>query len=122
MFRGFGVTPMPNGQPKLPEWIRIGRDAATLTAAGVPKSAAGVVATGSQCAPTRWCSTRRSAGRRMRCAIQFETVSRMSEREQQMVRELLDAVIVVKNQVAGALERVNKPEAKERRTRVRGKA
>ena len=41
--------------------------------------------------------------------------------EQQMVRELLDAVIV-KNQVAGALERVNKPEAKERRTRAQGKA
>ncbi len=52
---------------------------------------------------------------------QFETVSRMSEHEQQIVRELLDAVIV-KNQVAGALERVNKPEAKERRTRVQGKA
>lgn len=52
---------------------------------------------------------------------QFETVSRMSEHEQQMVRELLDAVIV-KNQVGGALERVNKPEAKERRTRVQGKA
>jgi transcriptional regulator with XRE-family HTH domain len=52
---------------------------------------------------------------------QFETVSRMSEHEQQMVRELLDAVIV-KNQVAGALERVNKPEAKERRTRVQSKA
>lgn len=52
---------------------------------------------------------------------QFETVSRMSEHEQQMVRELLDAVII-KNQVAGALERVNKPEAKERRTRVQGKA
>ena len=52
---------------------------------------------------------------------QFETVSRMSEHEQQMVRELLDAVIV-KNQVAGALERVSKPEAKERKTRVQGKA
>ena len=51
---------------------------------------------------------------------QFETVSRMSEHEQQMVRELLDAVIV-KNQVAGALERVNKPETKERRTRPQGK-
>ena len=37
---------------------------------------------------------------------QFETVSRMSEHEQQMVRELREAVIV-KNQVAGALERVN---------------
>ena len=52
---------------------------------------------------------------------QFETVSRMSEHEQEMVRELLDAVIV-KNQVAGALERVNKPEAKERKPRVHGKA
>lgn len=36
---------------------------------------------------------------------QFETVSRLSEHEQELVRELLDAVIV-KNQVAGALERV----------------
>lgn len=52
---------------------------------------------------------------------QFETVSRMSEHEQEMVRELLDAVIV-KNQVAGALERVNKPEAKERKPRAHGKA
>lgn len=52
---------------------------------------------------------------------QFETVSRMSEHEQQMVRELLDAVIV-KNQVAGALERVSKPETKERGARTRGKA
>lgn len=42
---------------------------------------------------------------------QFETVSRMSEHEQEMVRELLDAVIV-KNQVTGALERINKPAAK----------
>ena len=45
---------------------------------------------------------------------QFETVSRMSEHEQEMVRELLDAVIV-KNQVAGALERVAKPAAKEKK-------
>ena len=45
----------------------------------------------------------------------------MSEHEPQMVRELLDALIV-KNQVAGALERVNKPEAKERQTRAQGKA
>jgi hypothetical protein len=39
---------------------------------------------------------------------QFETVSRLSEHEQEVVRELLDAVIV-KNQVAGALERIAKP-------------
>lgn len=38
---------------------------------------------------------------------QFETVSRLPEHEQEVVRELLDAVIV-KNQVAGALERVTK--------------
>lgn len=42
---------------------------------------------------------------------QFETISRMSAHEQEVVRELLDAVIV-KNQVAGALERVHKPAAK----------
>jgi len=30
--------------------------------------------------------------------------------------------VIVKNQVAGALERVNKPEAKQRRTRLQGKA
>jgi transcriptional regulator with XRE-family HTH domain len=36
---------------------------------------------------------------------QFEAVSRMSEHDQEMIRELLDAVIV-RNQVAGALERV----------------
>jgi transcriptional regulator with XRE-family HTH domain len=42
---------------------------------------------------------------------QFETVSRMSEHEQEVVRELLDALIV-KNQVAGALERVTPPTAK----------
>ena len=53
---------------------------------------------------------------------QFETVSRMSEHEQEMVRELLDAIIV-KNQVAGALERVNKPTAKEKKpTRERSGA
>jgi len=46
---------------------------------------------------------------------QFEAVSRMSEQEQEMVRELLDAVII-KNQVAGALERVAKPAAKEKAT------
>lgn len=37
--------------------------------------------------------------------FQFETVSRFSEHEQSVVRELLDALIV-KNQVAGALARV----------------
>ena len=36
---------------------------------------------------------------------QFETVSRLPEHEQEVVRELLDAVIV-KSQVAGALARV----------------
>ena len=35
----------------------------------------------------------------------FETVSRLPEHEQEMVRDLIDAVIV-KNQVAGAIERV----------------
>lgn len=53
---------------------------------------------------------------------QFETISRMPEHEQNMVRDLLDAVIV-KNQVAGAIERVNKPAAKEiKSTRARGGA
>jgi transcriptional regulator with XRE-family HTH domain len=46
---------------------------------------------------------------------QFETISRMSEHEQETVRELLDAIII-KNQVAGALERVTKPAAKEKKT------
>jgi len=36
---------------------------------------------------------------------QFEAVSRMSEHERQLVRELLDAVIV-KNQLAGAFARI----------------
>ncbi len=44
---------------------------------------------------------------------QFEAVSKLSEHEQEVVRELLDAVIV-KNQVAGALARVNSPAAKEK--------
>lgn len=39
---------------------------------------------------------------------QFETVSRLSEHEQSLVRGVLDAVIV-KNQVAGAIERIAKP-------------
>ena len=38
---------------------------------------------------------------------QFETISRMPEQEQDMVRSMLDAVIV-KNQVSGAIERVAK--------------
>lgn len=54
---------------------------------------------------------------------QFETVSRMSVHEQDVVRELLDALII-KNQVAGALERVTQPTAKGRapthRTGTRG--
>lgn len=52
---------------------------------------------------------------------QFETVSRMSEHEQEIVRELLDAVII-KNQVAGAIARVTTPAAKEKphRTGTRG--
>lgn len=36
---------------------------------------------------------------------QFETISRLPEHEQEVARELLDALIV-KNQVAGAIERV----------------
>jgi transcriptional regulator with XRE-family HTH domain len=44
---------------------------------------------------------------------QFETVSRLSAHEQEVVRELLDAVIV-KSQVAGALARVNTPATKEK--------
>ncbi len=47
---------------------------------------------------------------------QFETVSRMSEHEQQLVRELLDALIV-KNQVAGAIARVAINEKPARNTR-----
>ena len=53
---------------------------------------------------------------------QFETVSRMSEREQEMVRDMLDAVIF-KNQVSGTIERVAKSATKEgRQTRSRGDA
>jgi transcriptional regulator with XRE-family HTH domain len=53
---------------------------------------------------------------------QFETISRMPEHEQNMVRDLLDAVIV-KNQVTGAIERVHKPAAKEiKPTRARSGA
>lgn len=52
---------------------------------------------------------------------QFETISRMPEHEQEVARELLDALIV-KNQVTGAIERVVKPAAKAKkpsRDRVR---
>lgn len=44
---------------------------------------------------------------------QFETVSRLSDHEQQLVRDLLDAIIV-KNQVAGALARVTPTTANEK--------
>lgn len=44
---------------------------------------------------------------------QFETVSRFSDHEQQLVRDLLDAIIV-KNQVAGALARVTPTTANEK--------
>ena len=53
---------------------------------------------------------------------QFETVSRLSAHEQDIVRELLDAVII-KNQVAGAIARVTTPATKEKtcaRTGSRG--
>ena len=43
---------------------------------------------------------------------QFETISRMPEREQEMVRDMLDAVIV-KNQVSGTIERIGKTNAKD---------
>jgi transcriptional regulator with XRE-family HTH domain len=55
---------------------------------------------------------------------QFETISRMSEHEQEVVRELLDALII-KNQVTGALDRVHKqekPAAKEIKSRARSGA
>jgi hypothetical protein len=53
---------------------------------------------------------------------QFEMVSRMWRREQEVVRELQDAVIV-KNQVASALDRANKPAANEKKPiRESGKA
>ncbi|CAK0781238.1 hypothetical protein CCP4SC76_7790001 [Gammaproteobacteria bacterium] len=44
---------------------------------------------------------------------QFETVSRLSAHEQEIVRALIDALIV-KNQVAGAIARVSTPVAKEK--------
>lgn len=57
--------------------------------------------------------TERGPGEALR--YQFETVSRLSEHEQAVVRELLDAVIV-KNQVAGALARVTTPTEAKRGT------
>jgi transcriptional regulator with XRE-family HTH domain len=48
---------------------------------------------------------------------QFETVSRMPEHEQAVIRELLDAVIV-KNQVAGAIARVGQPNGKAKSART----
>lgn len=45
---------------------------------------------------------------------QFETISRMPEHEQEVARELLDALIV-KNQVTGTILRVIKPAAKEKK-------
>lgn len=57
--------------------------------------------------------TERGPGEALR--YQFETVSRLSEHEQAVVRELLDAVIV-KNQVAGALARVATPSDPKRGT------
>jgi transcriptional regulator with XRE-family HTH domain len=48
---------------------------------------------------------------------QFETIARMPEQEQQLVRGVLDALIF-KNQVAGAMARVNESEKQpSRRTR-----
>jgi transcriptional regulator with XRE-family HTH domain len=47
---------------------------------------------------------------------QFETISRMSEHEQQLARELLDALIV-KSQVTGAIARVTAAETAERKPR-----
>ncbi len=43
---------------------------------------------------------------------QFETISLMPQHEQDVIRELLDAMII-KNQVAGAMARVTPPAAKE---------
>jgi transcriptional regulator with XRE-family HTH domain len=53
---------------------------------------------------------------------QFETISRMPEREQGMVRDMLDAVIF-KNQVSGTIDRVTKSAAKEvKQPRTQGDA
>lgn len=43
--------------------------------------------------------------------FQFEAVTRMPDREKEAIRTFLDAMIV-KSQVEGALERVNRPAAK----------
>ncbi|MBB3257528.1 helix-turn-helix domain-containing protein [Paraburkholderia sp. WP4_3_2] len=51
---------------------------------------------------------------------QFETIARMPEQEQQLVRGVLDALIL-KNQVAGAMARVTESEKQPaRRTRKAG--
>ncbi|MFC5694172.1 hypothetical protein ACFPU0_01200 [Pseudomonas sp. GCM10022186] len=50
---------------------------------------------------------------------QFEAISRMPEHEQELVRGLLDAVIV-KHQVAGAIARTAGPAAKEKGTSQAG--
>ncbi|WP_349307975.1 helix-turn-helix domain-containing protein [Pseudomonas aeruginosa] len=50
---------------------------------------------------------------------QFEAISRMPEHEQELVRGLLDAVIV-KHQVAGAIARAAGPAAKEKGTSQAG--
>lgn len=52
----------------------------------------------------------RGPGEQLR--YQFETISRMPQREQDVIRELLDAMII-KNQVAGAMARVAQGAAKE---------
>jgi hypothetical protein len=49
---------------------------------------------------------------------QFETIARMPEHEQQLVRGVLDALIL-KNQVAGAMARVNESENGPRAKRAR---
>lgn len=52
----------------------------------------------------------RGPGEQLR--YQFETISRMPQHEQDVIRELLDAMII-KNQVAGAMARVTQGAAKE---------
>jgi transcriptional regulator with XRE-family HTH domain len=53
-------------------------------------------------------------GPRDNLKLQFEAIATFSSKEQQVARAVLDAMIV-KHQVAGALERVNKPAAKEKK-------
>ncbi|MFP1814114.1 helix-turn-helix domain-containing protein [Lonsdalea quercina] len=52
----------------------------------------------------------RGPGEQLR--YQFETISRMPQHEQDVIRELLDAMII-KNQVAGAMARVTQGATKE---------